>query len=330
MADHSYILFNQTPVQLRLVGARGGRAHGRNQRARRALMRAQPSLRAQPSVPQRAAPRESTAQAMAALDTKFPWLCDAQKSRTSGIRPEHQAQIPTSFVPAGKGSRRTSASFRFFRAGRYPAANDGQGDSTMKAFSIDSENNITVHASREAAREAAGDGVFTSAGQLGTLAGGSGTRLVAIWNSLTGVKPVKKFMTSKAGARRIFAELQKLDAPVAPNKAAIDKAAKDERKRLGIKTPKAAKAPKAPTAAKARGVASAKGDGPRETSKNAQVIALAKRPQGVTLDELMAFGWQKHTARSLVSAGGSITKKYPGIVFISEEVDGVRTYFIRN
>jgi hypothetical protein len=30
------ILFNQSPEQLRRIGARGGRAYGRNQRARRA------------------------------------------------------------------------------------------------------------------------------------------------------------------------------------------------------------------------------------------------------------------------------------------------------
>jgi hypothetical protein len=73
MADYSYIL-NKTPVQLRLLGARGGRTYGRNQRARRALMRAQP-----PPVPQRAAPGESTAQAMAALDAQFPWLRCAER-----------------------------------------------------------------------------------------------------------------------------------------------------------------------------------------------------------------------------------------------------------
>jgi hypothetical protein len=38
MADPSYTLFNKTTEQLRLLGARGGRAFGRNQRARRALI----------------------------------------------------------------------------------------------------------------------------------------------------------------------------------------------------------------------------------------------------------------------------------------------------
>jgi hypothetical protein len=74
MADYSYIFFNKTPMQLRILGARGGRAYGRNQRARRALMRAQP-----PPVPQRTALCESTAQAMAALDAQFPWLRCAER-----------------------------------------------------------------------------------------------------------------------------------------------------------------------------------------------------------------------------------------------------------
>jgi hypothetical protein len=73
MADYSYIFFNKTPAQLRLIGAHGGRVYGRNQRARRALLRAHP-----PPVPQGAAPRESTAHAIAALDAQFPWLRRAE------------------------------------------------------------------------------------------------------------------------------------------------------------------------------------------------------------------------------------------------------------
>ena len=35
MTHHPYLLFNQSPEELRRIGARGGRAYGRNQRARR-------------------------------------------------------------------------------------------------------------------------------------------------------------------------------------------------------------------------------------------------------------------------------------------------------
>src|ERR1700683_5508575 len=74
MADYSHILFNKNPMQLRLLGARGGRTYARNRRARRALRRAQP-----PPTPPCAALCESTAQAMAALDAQFPWLRSAEK-----------------------------------------------------------------------------------------------------------------------------------------------------------------------------------------------------------------------------------------------------------
>jgi hypothetical protein len=36
MTDYSHILLNKSPLQLRLLGARGGKAFGRNQRLRRA------------------------------------------------------------------------------------------------------------------------------------------------------------------------------------------------------------------------------------------------------------------------------------------------------
>jgi hypothetical protein len=81
MPDYSHILFNKTPLQLRLLGARGGRAYGRNQRARRALLHPSPAV---PRLP--VAKGETTAQAVAALDARFPWLCCAEK-RHSGKSP---------------------------------------------------------------------------------------------------------------------------------------------------------------------------------------------------------------------------------------------------
>jgi hypothetical protein len=74
MPDYSHILFHKTPLQLRLIGARGGRTYGRNQRARRALLPPSPAV---PLLP--VATQESTAQAVAALDARFPWLRCAEK-----------------------------------------------------------------------------------------------------------------------------------------------------------------------------------------------------------------------------------------------------------
>jgi hypothetical protein len=73
MTDHFYT-FNTSPEQRRRQGARGGRAHVRNQRARRALPAAAPN-----TVQARAAPLASTAESIALLDACFPWLRGAEK-----------------------------------------------------------------------------------------------------------------------------------------------------------------------------------------------------------------------------------------------------------
>jgi hypothetical protein len=75
---YPYTLFNKSPLQLRRIGALGGKAHSRNQRARRALMPALPA-----SVPLRNAPQQSTADAIAVLDARFPWLRCAEQRRGS-------------------------------------------------------------------------------------------------------------------------------------------------------------------------------------------------------------------------------------------------------
>ena len=79
----------------------------------------------------------------------------------------------------------------------------------MKTFTIDTDNNITVHASRKAARET-GAGVFATEEQLAELIGPDNKRLVEIWNSLAGVKPVTKFANRKAATERIWKALQSL------------------------------------------------------------------------------------------------------------------------
>jgi hypothetical protein len=94
MADNSYILFNKSILQLRSLGRLGGKAYGRNQRARRALM----PMR-QESVPPRATPGQSTAEAVAALDAQFPWLLRAEKRRS----PKQPSRIKCAY----RGARRT-------------------------------------------------------------------------------------------------------------------------------------------------------------------------------------------------------------------------------
>ena len=71
MTSYPYILFNKSPEDLRRLGARGGKAHGRNQRARRTLPL--------PPLPPLPLPQETAAEALARLDTQFPWLRGAEK-----------------------------------------------------------------------------------------------------------------------------------------------------------------------------------------------------------------------------------------------------------
>ncbi len=85
----------------------------------------------------------------------------------------------------------------------------GKESTDMKTFTIDAENNITVHPSRKAARET-GAGVFATEEQFADLTGPDNKRLVEIWNGLTGVKPVTKFANRKSATERIWKALQSL------------------------------------------------------------------------------------------------------------------------
>jgi Protein of unknown function (DUF3489) len=195
----------------------------------------------------------------------------------------------------------------------------------MKTFVLDADHNITAYPSQEAASSAVppGDAFATAAGLKTALKPLSAATVVGIWNSLTGVTQVKKFASLDIAAKRIFKELQKLGGPDASEAAPAPKGKAKPAK--ATKTPKAAKKaePAKPAAKKAKA-----GSAPRETSKTAQLIEMLKRPGGATLEEVMAkFGWQIHTTRAIMSAGGSLTKKH-GITVISEKVGDSRTYRI--
>jgi hypothetical protein len=79
---YPYTLFNKSPLELRRIGALGGKAHGRNQRARRALMPMPPA-----ATPLHSAPQQTTGEAVAELDARFPWLCGAEKRRSRNQTP---------------------------------------------------------------------------------------------------------------------------------------------------------------------------------------------------------------------------------------------------
>ena len=202
-------------------------------------------------------------------------------------------------------------------------------------FTIDSDNNITAHGTPEeaAAVTATPFDSFSSQQELADLAKAWPTeRLVAIWNSLPGVEPVKRFKDHKAASSRIWERIQNLGAPETPTedkpepkterkaKAGAQAAKGAPAKGKGSKKATAAKkAPKAKKADKAQETA-----GPREGSKTAQVVAMLQRKGGATLAEIMdKMGWQRHTVRGFMAGA---MKKAGYTVESFKPESGERTY----
>ena len=190
----------------------------------------------------------------------------------------------------------------------------------MKHFTIDNENNITLHASRKVAQET-GAGVFSTEEQFADLIGNDNKRLLDIWNSLPGVKPVTKFTNRKIATERIWRAIQNLGGTTIAEPAQQDTATPanpfDEPvANVGAQgadvapvKPKASKkaspAKKAPTGERKAKKPAEKPKSDR-TNKKAEVIAMIKRAKGATLPEIMeATGWQKHTVRGFISILGS-------------------------
>jgi hypothetical protein len=177
----------------------------------------------------------------------------------------------------------------------------------MQTFTIDSDNNITFHASlKQTEGRAEGIETFSSPKELGKLAAHwPGPRLVEIWNSLPGVVPVKKFTSRNLAVTRIWKAIQHLKPTVGAHR---------------------------PTVASKKGGAGKKSSSKgrpraRKTSKTAQVIALLQQPTGATLKAIMrATGWQAHSVRGFVS--GQLGKKM-GLRVKSFQRDGERVYRIQ-
>ena len=176
----------------------------------------------------------------------------------------------------------------------------------MTWFTIDIDNNITAYPTVEDAQSAATRYAFADESSFKTILEENGVAFAnEIWNSIPGAKK-RTFKTAKAAAPAIWKQLQTLvpteEATVrAPRAQAASKKPKASKKAAAPK-----KAPKTPKAAKPVKEASS---GLREGSKAAQVVEMLKRENGATLDAIMKkFGWQSHTTRALMSAGGSLAK----------------------
>ena len=112
-------------------------------------------------------------------------------------------------------------------------------------FTIDIENNISAFATQEeaAASITTAYEFFASEKELAQLAAAwPAERLVAIWNSLPGVKPVKGFKTAKVAAGKIWDAIQGLAKAAEPAKLKADTKAKG-----GAKAAKGAPAKGKPT-----------------------------------------------------------------------------------
>src|ERR1043166_9552768 len=125
----------------------------------------------------------------------------------------------------------------------------------MTTFTIDAQNNIARQDSGSPIPE--GSAAFATEAELAMLAESwPATRLIAIWNALPGVQPVRKFTNRRTAVRRIWAALQ-VASPGGPAGTP--------------RIPAKRSAPK-PKSAIAK----------RAMTKTEKVIALLHRPEGAT------------------------------------------------
>ena len=219
----------------------------------------------------------------------------------------------------------------------------------MTHFTIDTDNNITAHATVAAAKALEGGERFSNEAALAKLAANwPAARLVEIYNSLTGVTPVKKFKDRNTAAARIWAAIQNLEpaqgkdtpetsaeeVPVAepeptpeqPATEAMD--AQQTPDAAPVEAPakkKAARVKKAPVAKEATEAKAAKGT--RAGSRTETVLALMKQPGGTTLKAIMvATQWQAHSVRGFIS--GTLGKKMGLTVVSAKGENGERNYSI--
>jgi hypothetical protein len=181
----------------------------------------------------------------------------------------------------------------------------------MTTFAITTDNNITAFTAAEQVPE--GQQRFATEKELAKVsAEWPISRFIEVWNGFAGVvpfdslKPVKKFTDRKTAVSRIWKAIQALTPAPAPDAAPA--------------APKKAKAAKAITLKDAVPAG-------RDGSKKAIVLGMLKRPDGVTLKDIMdATEWQAHSVRGFIS--GSLGKKMGLTVESFKRPDGVRAYRI--
>ena len=211
----------------------------------------------------------------------------------------------------------------------------------MTTFTIENEtNHIAAHARAQDAARISGAEHFRSETELAKLAAAwPAARLVAIWNSLPGVTPVKRFQNRRAGVTRIWKTLQKAagsgqlqaafqggsgaSAPAPEPLGSMREAISQDDITLPG-TDLTAPAGRRRNPRKRADVADSSPAG----SKTAIVLEMLKREGGVTLNEIrIATGWQAHSVRGFLS--GTIGKKM-GLKIHSIKIDNQeRVYSIK-
>ncbi len=199
----------------------------------------------------------------------------------------------------------------------------------VKTFTIENEtNNITIHTSAKEADAVPDSERFGNEAALAKLASHwPAARLVEIWNSLSGETPVKKFKDRATAVSRIWKAIQRLGQTTEDSAAAEEPVTAPVAPRTPPVAPEEAPAKTRPTRTKRADVSATTAPGPRDGSKTSRVIELLKREGGVTLKELMSeMGWQPHTTRALMSAGGTLAKKHGLTVVSTRGENGERIY----
>ena len=192
----------------------------------------------------------------------------------------------------------------------------------MKTFTIDIENNISAFGTPEeaAATTATPFDTFANEKELVSLVGQwPAERLVAIWNSIPGVKPVKSFKTAKVAAGRIWDGIQSLGRNREAESRTQGKSWRtggQGRARQGQGDQEGHACQR--SAQGQEGREDRLSEGPREGTKTAQVLALLQRKNGATLAEIMEkMGWPRHTVRGFMA--GAMKAGYTVESFKSEK-----------
>jgi Protein of unknown function (DUF3489) len=200
----------------------------------------------------------------------------------------------------------------------------------LRGFTIDEQNNITAFGSAEeaTATNATPFDSFSSQKELAALvAGWPAERLVAIWNSLPGVTPAKKFKDRTTATCRIWERVQGLGEAAKPKEERKAKVAhrppraRPRKPGRPRRPPPPRKSPRPRRPRKRR-----KPPGRAKAARPRKWFAMLQRKNGATLAEIMdKMGWQKHTVRGFMA--GSMKKAGYNVESFKPE-GGERTYRI--